>query len=269
MRLGEPLLRLRAADGDIRSLPMEEYLHGVLMAELGPNWPQEALKAQAVAARSFAWQRMENSRRRDYDMRVGVLDQAYQPTKVYPLNILLAVETTEGEILTYNGQPAETLYHAICSGHTADVSKIFNRSIPYLRGVACSYCRGAPRFAWQWETDLGNWNQRLSLDPQTAGPVRIARRDGHGRALEVAQGSTSPPRRFAVEEVRNKVGYSNLRSNRFTIRQRGQQLFFAGFGSGHGVGLCQWGSRQQALNGRKYRDILAYYYPGTVLEKRY
>jgi len=176
-------VRRTRANNEIVTLDIEEYLRGVVPAEVFPSWGMEALKAQAVAARSFAMQRMERNRNNDFDVDDTTQFQAYIPDRIHPRTDE-AIRETAGIIATFNGRIAETLYSASNGGETVSAQ---------------------------------------------------ARWGGAGKPYLIAQ------------------------QDHYTKRPR----------NGHGVGLSQWGAMERAQAGHTYADILAFYYPGTVLAENY
>lgn len=272
----------------VQSMPLEEYLIGVVAAEAPALFEPEALAAQAVAARTFtvrAMRRYGGAGSGEHpeadlstDPRHGQAwaSQAELRRKwgFWPYfqlwrRVARAVETTRGEILTYDGQPIAALYSSTCGGRTENSEDVFGTYVPYLRSVPCSWDRESPRYAETRLIPVAEVEQRLGVSlaavPATAGrpkrePLTILTTGTSGRVREASVGGE----RFSGVELRERL---ELRSTRFTWRLQGNTVEVHTIGNGHGVGLCQYGANGLAQIGRSHREILAYYYPGTTLQQ--
>lgn len=280
MRVGERLyhgtLILRANADDtltaIEELGIEEYLLGVLPLEMEAAWPVEALKAQAVIARTYAYTQMGKYRKAGFDLTSDTRSQVYGGVLEDSPNVRKAVEQTRGEVLGYKGEILPVFYHACCGGHTADAQTVWptgGKSPPPLRGVKDKYCVRSPSFRWKVQLAydeilaalqkrrlIGGKLRRFEIGKKTpAGWVRTFVARIGGETVEVS-----------ANDFRLAVGARELRSARVSrIRKSKSGVEFIGGGSGHGVGLCQWGARIQAEQGRKYEQILKFYFPKSVL----
>ena len=279
----------------VNQLDLEAYLRGVVPLEIGPRRPDEAaaVRAQAVAARTYA---VANLGRRDslgFDVFGGVLDQVYGGRGAERAPVTRAVEATEGEILVHRGRPIRAYYHSTGGGTTARVSDVWHLpDAPYLRRVSDRrpdggfYCEASPRFRWRerWtgsELDAAARHgiaEHFGVDSAEVGAVRgveVLARTGGDRitALEVrTEGGrwilTKDDIRFTLRTPDGR----GLRSTRFRVAEGpgdGGGLRLTGRGFGHGVGMCQWGAIGRARAGQGYREILTHYYPGTELRKAY
>jgi len=254
----------------VNELPLEEYLVGLINCEISSAWPMEAIKAQAVIARTYAVYQKQARRAAPYQLESTVMDQVYEGCDLEDSRAARGVAETAGQLLTYDGKVIQAFYHSNCAGHTESSERVWGLSIPYLRGVPCQYCQQANPVRWEQNLTLKKVEAALrAAGFQVAGlkELRVAGRNDSGRVQEVA--AYAARGRVAVPGVafRKALGYGAVKSTNFEIRCLGDEVVVSGVGSGHGVGLCQWGAKQRAGDGFNYREILSYYYPGVTLGK--
>ncbi|MGE5554149.1 MAG: stage II sporulation protein D [Betaproteobacteria bacterium] len=269
------------------TLALEDYLVGVVAAEVPALFEPEALKAQAVAARTYTVRAMRkyggpgcadhpeadlstDPRRGQAWATSAALRKKWGFWSYYRLwrRVARAVEETRDEILTYGGQPIAAVYSSTCGGRTENAEDVWGTYAPYLRSVPCSWDRESPRYSETVFISRAELERKLGVSAgalAAAGkakpePLAILTTGPSGRVREAMVGG----KRFSGLELREKLG---LRSTRFTWRRRGDGVEIQTVGNGHGVGLCQYGANGLAKLGRSYREILSYYYPGTVLQK--
>ena len=270
-----------------QTMALEDYLIGVVAAEVPALFEPEALKAQAVAARTYTVRAMRkyggtgcaehpeadlstDPRRGQAWESQAQLRRKWGFWSYFRLwrRIARAVEETQGEILTYEGQPIAAVYSSTCGGRTENSEDVWGTYVPYLRSVPCSWDRESPRYSEKLVISRAELEERLGVKlaavPAVAAPGReplaILATTSSGRVREAMVGG----KRFSGLELREKLG---LRSTRFTWRWTGDGVEFHTVGNGHGVGLCQYGANGLAKLGRSYKEILAYYYPGTTLQR--
>jgi stage II sporulation protein D len=270
---------------------MESYLLGVVSAEMGRRSSSEhaALRAQAVVSRTYAFRNLRRWRSQGFDLYATVSDQAYGGIGAETPEGRAAVSETRGRVLTYNGAPIEAFYYSTCGGRTADGYEVFRgASRPYLRSGAdatpqgTAYCSISPRYHWREECAVlarylpNPGGKSLNLD--RLADVRVTHRTGSGRVdqLMVSTGESElrVDGQSNIRQVLRTPGGDLLRSTAFTLVVSGagnsvSHLVAEGSGAGHGVGLCQWGAVGRARAGQGHEQILAAYYPGTRLERRY
>lgn len=251
----------------INEIPMEAYLAAVLGSEMPPSFPPEALKAQAVAARTYAIGKKIAAEGAPYHLGASVLSQVYGGVNREDPRTLDAVRSTEGEVLVYEHAPIEAYFFASCGGRTESGLAALSRDLPYLTAHACPERPDSPGARWSLQLDAGELGRRLGVAPPTE--VRIASRTATGRAQAVALETPRGPRRIDAVTFRRKLGYGELKSLSFEVERRGGAFRFVGKGNGHGAGMCQWGAAAAANDGWDYRRILAHYYPGTELRRMY
>lgn len=254
----------------VNEIPLEAYLVGLINCEISSLWPVESVKAQAVIARSYAIYQKDARRGALYHLESSVMDQVYDGVDIEDSRAARAVEETAGEVLTYSGAVIQAFYHSNCGGHTESAQKVWGADLPYLQGVDCRYCLNAPSARWEAVLSL----KKLELLLKAAGyraadlsNIRTGSSNRSGRLQDIALLMPKGELVISAVNFRKAIGYSVIKSTNFTVRKRGDELIFSGFGNGHGVGLCQWGAKQRAGDGFTYREILAYYYPGVRLEK--
>ncbi|MDQ7849433.1 MAG: SpoIID/LytB domain-containing protein [Armatimonadota bacterium] len=258
----------------INELFVEEYLYGVLKMEVDPRWPVEALKAQAVAARTLALYSLGRFAAEGYDLRATTDSQVYAGMNAEDPRTTAAVEATRGVIMTYGGRPVFAAFHADSGGTTESSEFVWGQPYPYLRGVADPYGQDAPYREWLSRIDLPTLEARLAnAGRPLAGisAVTVTATSPSGRALTVRLRGAGGTLELRAVDLRTLLGVTFLRSTLFTVRPADDDspaVEFWGRGSGHGVGMSQWGARGQALLGRAYPDILAFYYQGIQLETR-
>ncbi|MBI4656628.1 MAG: SpoIID/LytB domain-containing protein [Elusimicrobia bacterium] len=253
----------------VEEIPLEEYLYGVLPFEMSSSWPLEALKAQAVASRTFAIKNMSPSK--EYDITSGIETQVYNGSAKLDAGVISAVNSTRGEILKYNGKIITAFFHACCGGRTTSVSSAWGEGlIKPLYGAGDPFCKNSPNYSWQAyipKKELLSFIQKKGSTALKLKSVRILKKDRSGRAVSVRFVTDSGGHTVPARDFRRHFGEYGLKSTfiiRITPVKSGYQ--FAGRGWGHGVGMCQEGAKQMAINGRNYKRILNHYYPGAKIE---
>jgi stage II sporulation protein D len=291
------VLRDRTGLTVVNRLGIEEYLAGVVSAEMGrrSSIEQAAIRAQAVVSRTYAMRNAGRWRAQGFDLSASVSDQVYGGIAVETAEGRAAVADTRGRVLTYNGAPIEAFFYSTCGGRTADGFEVFRGAArPYLRSMAdraengSVFCSISPRYHWheEWTGEALRATLQRNL-PAVAGvrsesmvavsDIRISRRTASGRVDQLAIGLGGPEVRvdgLAIRRVLRPLSGELLRSNAFTLVAAGAghtvtHVTVDGMGSGHGVGLCQWGAVGRARAGQAFEQILAAYFPGTRLERRY
>ena len=261
----------RAAGGlqVVHTLPLEDYVAAVVGAEMPLAFPPEALKAQAVATRTFAvYKKLEAvAEGRGWHLGATVLDQVYRGTRVDP-RARAAALATEGEVLVYDHAPIAAYFHSTCGGRTERGADALGRDLPYLVSVPCTRCRESPRYRWEVKVSAEELGRAAGL-PGPAVGASVASRTASGRAARVAILGAGRRVVLSAVDLRQRLGYDRLPSLAFEVSLGGGEALFRGRGAGHGAGLCQWGAAGAARTGESYRQILAYYYRGTELIRMY
>jgi stage II sporulation protein D len=260
-------VQLRTTRGThVVSLPLERYVAAVLAGESSVFQSGEALKAMAIAARTYAVHMRGRHASEGFDMCDTTHCQRLDPDAISP-RLESAAADTEGELLWFQGKPALTPYTRDCGGRTEDGDE------PYLKSHDDIYCVRAGTPPWHWNGDPRQILEALQSSqlrgPRTLDGISILNRTASGRASTlILRGGTESIRisassfRFAVGR---NLGWNTLRSDHYEVHSSNGRFIFDGSGAGHGMGLCQTGAEQMGLSGRNYREILAYYYPGTAV----
>ncbi|MGH2398942.1 MAG: SpoIID/LytB domain-containing protein, partial [bacterium] len=255
----------------VNELGLEEYLYGVLKMEVNPAWPSEALKAQAVAARTLALYSLGRFRAEGYDVRATTDSQVYGGISAEDPRTTAAVDVTRGEIVSFAGRPIFAAYHSDSGGFTENSEHVWGGRYAYLKAVPDPFTSATP---WVARVDAAAFEDRLRRAGHVVSGITAMDVTGltpSGRAGAVKITSTSGVLTLRATELRAMLGADALKSTMFTVRLLPGEpavVEFAGRGSGHGVGLSQWGARGQALVGKSYTDILRYYYSGITVDSR-
>ena len=256
----------------VNELPMEDYLAGLINCEISSQWPMEAIKAQAVVARSYAFFQREARKNAVYHLESTVIDQVYDGCAIEDSRAIRGVRETSGEVLTYDNKVIQSFFHSNCGGHTESSENVWGYAFPYLQGIDCSYCLSAPSAKWEQTLALNRIESLLrSSGYQVAGlrEIKTGRRNRSGRVTDLTLIGTDGRLTISAVNFRKAIGYTVIKCTNFEVKITGYDAVFSGTGYGHGVGLCQWGAKQRAGDGFDYREILTYYYPGTRLKKFY
>jgi stage II sporulation protein D len=261
-------LRLAARDEGaldvVNLVSLEPYVASAIASETPADWPLEALKAQAVVARTYALHERERRNGEPFDLEASVISQRYGVGSV-PEGASAAARATEGEYLAYGGAPILAAFHSSSGGTTASAEEVWGEAVPYLRSVS-SPDDAAPDYFWSYEislSDLGSALREAGYSPGSLAEVRVTDRSDSGRVERIQLGSVL----LSGRDLRELLGGRALRSALFDARVEDGSVRFLGSGSGHGVGLCQWGASELARRGSSYRGILAHYYPGSDLRR--
>ncbi|MDL2285892.1 SpoIID/LytB domain-containing protein [Desulfococcaceae bacterium OttesenSCG-928-F15] len=247
----------------VNILGLENYLRGVVPAEMPPSWPTEALKAQAIAARSFAMYHMGRQNYTIYDLRADTRSQMYS-AEAEDARTDDAVLATMGEILVWEGAPALAAFHADSGGRTEASSHVWGGAYPYLASFHDQWTKGTPYMPWQYSVDEKNLLERI---PQlrklgTIQEIRTSGQTPSGRVRDLIFKGRWGEVRLSATEFRNLAGPQLIKSTNFSVTKvSGGNFSFEGKGYGHGVGMSQWGAKKMAEAGKTNDEILKYYYP--------
>lgn len=258
-----PLIKV-LHDGEIEKVALEKYVASVLAGEVNQSWPHESLKAQAIAARTFAVLRMKERKNNTYHVQNSVMDQVFKkrPSEVF----IKAARETAGLVLGINGHLAETSFHSTCGGKTTDSKSVWGRSYPHLGGHECGFCKSSPTYSWRTEITLADVENKFSQKIDTISIVSHTK-DGRAGTIEMVG---DKKHKISGHEFRMALGAMKVKSTLIKeISVANGKLIIAGQGFGHGVGMCQYGAMGMAKAGKNFRDILSHYYPGTSLKRIY
>ncbi|KYH33606.1 stage II sporulation protein D [Neomoorella mulderi] len=291
VQTGQQLVRVYFhQNGDIKILPLEQYITGVVAGEMPANFEPEALKAQAVAARTYTLKKIEEARNKPDDRHPGAdicTDpahcQAFADDSLlrqrwgffnfwrYKSKIQEAVRATQGMVLTYQGKLIDPVYHANSGGRTESAAAVWGRDLPYLQSVPSPWDKEAPRYHDTISFTLEELDRKLgvnltsvpaaALAPSGGTAMKVLEKTPTGRVKTIKIGNKT----FAATELRQLLG---LPSTDFTWQVQGDRMIFNTTGYGHGVGMSQYGADGMAREGKNFADILTYYYRGVKIESR-
>lgn len=256
----------------VNEVNLEAYVAGLVNAEMPHNWPIEALKAQAVVARTYALWQKERHLNQYYDMDANFMDQVYIGADAEDRRGWEAVNATHGEIITYEGKPILAMYHSICGGETENSEDAIGYKYPYLRAVKCNFCRIAPHFYWHYAIGLKSFAYKLIAKGYNVSEVygfEVLKRSRTQRVMIARIVTNNGNIDVDGVTLRGIIGYDKLRSTLFWFHIKNDTILFDGKGFGHGVGMCQWGAYGMAKKGYTYRQIIHYYYKNVRIEKIY
>jgi len=258
----------------VDELDIEDYLAGIINYEISSAWPVDAVMAQAVAARTYVLYRMMARKTPGpYDIEGTTAGQVYKGAASEDDAAVRAVNRCRGEVLLYDNKPALTVYHSNGGGRTDAAGDIWSGDTyyPYLRSVFSPYDKVSPRYRWDFAVPASMLGRVLRGEGYSIGEPRSVRPEdvtpgARVRSIRLVDGRYKTLS-IRGEELRRIIGYSILRSSLFTVRSESGLFIFSGRGSGHGVGMSQWGARGMAEAGYTYKEILRHYYPGARLKK--
>ena len=255
----------------INRLSIEDYVRGVLFHEVDYRWPIEAMKAQAVATRSYAIFQIEENKEQPYDVTSDIYSQVYGGRNAERYRTNVAANRTRGEVLFYQDKILPAYFHANSGGYTEDVHELWKHNMAPLKGVPDEYSIGADHFEWRKNFRSKDVQEILDRHGYSVGTIKdisIVERNRSGRIRKLIV--TSRDGRVATisgKEFRYLLGPNVVKSNNYEIEMKGYYFDLIGKGWGHGVGMSQWGAYTMAKKRFSYKEILAYYYPGAVLKK--
>ncbi|MDQ0214124.1 stage II sporulation protein D [Oikeobacillus pervagus] len=259
----------RSNQNTVEKLPLEKYVAGVVAAEMPADFEKEALKAQALSARTFIVKKIMNPTNGTLPQNADVTDtiqhQVYKNQQELKgiwgkgfdwkmKKIEKAVSETAGQILTYNGEPIEASFFSTSNGFTENSESYWNHSIPYLKSVESPWDKNSPKFQSKKSLKLSEFEAKLGVKLNTTKDVGIitARTPGK-RVATVKIGNQE----LTGREVREKL---DLRSTDFSWVLKGDEIIITTKGYGHGVGMSQYGANGMAKEGKNYKEIVKHYY---------
>lgn len=266
------VVRVKRENGNIDRVPFEEYVKGVLAGEMPTSFEMEALKAQAVAARSYVMKKMEDNYKEEYDVVDTVMNQVYLDDNTLKEKwqdeyeeknnkIKQAIIETKGEYMVYNNEVIEAFFFSTSTGKTENSGEVFQTQLPYLKSVDSSWdAEVSPVFKEDNQISLEEFYQKLNMGYNPELKIEITKTTSTGRVKELKINNQD----FKANDIYQKL---NLRSTFFNIKQNGKQVQITTKGYGHGVGMSQYGALAMAKKGYKYQEILKYYYQGIEIKK--
>ncbi len=261
---------LRNKTNEIQNIELEEYLIGVLAGEMPVSYEIEALKAQAVAARTYTLRKKEINKNNNYDVVDTTNDQVYLDEEYlkqtwgesydnYINKIKQAVKETSGEYLTYDGKIIKAFFFSTSSGTTENCIDVFGENLPYLQSVSSTWDETSPSYLDEKTFTKQELYEKLEMPYNEKISIEIER-----NSTNSIKTITINNKKILGTEFRQKL---NLKSTNLEIKEEDNNIIITSKGFGHGVGMSQFGAEQLALLGYKYDEILKYYYQGIDLKK--
>ncbi|MHA6250691.1 stage II sporulation protein D [Oceanobacillus sp. CAU 1775] len=262
---------MRTKADKVEDIPLENYIVGVVAAEMPADFDMEAMKAQALAARTYAVSRiLGGDQTDDYDLTDTIQHQVYKNDAelqqlwgdAYEKNIAKireAVEATAGEIITYNDKPITPAYFSMSNGYTENSEDYWENEVAYLRSVESPWDLNQPKLVNQETFTMEELGKLLEVDLTDTPDLLISRKPS-GRVEQLQINGEA----FTGREVREKLG---LRSSDFSIKQNNTHYIFTTKGNGHGIGMSQYGADSMAKAGQTYQEILKHYYQNIEINK--
>lgn len=268
----EPTINvLNVYDNSVFSIPLESYLIGVVLAEMPASFEEEALKSQSVAARTYAAQKLSSPGHENANICMNstcccayIYPSLYEGGEDNLIKVKNAVESTKGEILTFNDEPILAVFHAMSAGKTEDAKNVWGNDVPYLKAVDSSLETSLDKFNTEVFVSRDEWSEKIKSAAKDAtlsdvSDIRDINYSPSGYVTDLKIGGVL----FSGSEIRSLF---SLRSSAFTIVIKDDGVVFTVKGFGHGVGLSQHGANQLAKEGLTYREILNTYYKDVSLK---
>ncbi len=251
--------------GLINAVSLDDYLYGVISRELSPEWPKATQEAQAIVARTYVLSKMRPEK--TYDVLTTDSNQRYAGITSESTAGRAAVDATAGTIVAYHGAPAQTAFSACCGGRTADSKDVWGSALPYLKSFVDPNCAGTPEYRWEAQVPYDTVQQILDLPRAgTLHGVELKNMTPSGRPRSVVFEGSASSVEVPTGELRAAAGMKVVRSTFLrTVTASAGGLTISGNGSGHGVGMCQWGAQRMGGKGASASEIVAFYFPNTTL----
>lgn len=257
--------------GIINEVPFEDYIKGVVAGEMPATFELEALKAQAVASRSYAMYQMTATKDKEYDVLNTTANQVYLTDQELKENwkeeypekinkIKEAINETSGEYLTYEGKVINAMFFSTSVGATENSEEVFVSALPYLRSVDSKWDEASPAYTDTYTFTLEEFYKKLNLQYNQTLTIEVTSKTSTGRTRTLKINGTEINGRDLATKL-------NLRSNYFDIVQNENNVTITTKGFGHGVGMSQYGANGMAKEGYKYDQILKHYYQNTEIKK--
>jgi stage II sporulation protein D len=264
----------RSDESKVESVPLQQYVIGVVASEMPAEFEPEALKAQALAARTLIVKELLNDSNigvpKGAEVTDTVMHQVYHDDEELKelwgsefdwkmAKIKEAVQTTEGQILTYDNKPIEPSFFSTSNGYTENSGAYWQQALPYLKSVPSPWDQNSPKFLSKETIPVTTFEKKLNVDLLGGGEIgKIVKTTPGNRVgtVEIA-GKT-----FAGRDIRDILG---LPSTDFTMEMKDDQVIVSTKGNGHGVGMSQYGANGMAKEGKSYEDIVTYFYQGVSI----
>lgn len=262
----------------VNILPLNEYLYGVVPSEMPSSWHIEALKAQAIAARTYTLKHLGSFKKFGFDVMDTVQSQVYKGAEGESSNSNKAIDQTRGQVMVYNREPIHAYYHSTSGGQTESGHALW-APFPYLKAVR-DFDHKSPKFIWQQtisQTDMKKGLAKMDLHLGRIRRIEPLNRSQTGRIKKIRVIGERGTRTVKAMTFRLKLKINSTFFNVGGLDSRGRliadnswqfpsKFHFVGRGWGHAMGMSQWGARQMALNGSNHQQILKHYYTGIQIK---
>lgn len=252
----------------LNRVDLEDYVASTVGGEMISGWPIEALRAQAVAARTYVLHEASKRSEASWDVRATEVSQVYRGLSAETARTRSATRSTSGQILLHEGEPILAVFHSTAGGRTAGAGEVWGRDLPYLREVVVDGEEEAPHTYWRAPRERVEVETQVTTMGLNLGRLReidIASRTPSGRVARLKLAGSRSSVSLSGIPLRQFAAALGLRSTLFDVNQTEAGFTFVGSGYGHGVGMSQWGARAMAMRGAGYRQILETFYPGAAL----
>jgi stage II sporulation protein D len=256
----------------INAVLCEDYLQGVLPREMAASWSIEALKAQAVSARTYVLFQAEKNRDKPYDVSPTTASQVYGGQSAEKESTNKAVTETTGKVLCYESKLIISCFHSNSGGYTESARHVWIADMPYLKGVSDQYSQGTPNLEWEISFSLEELESKLGKRGITVGDLKditIHETSDSGRAITLKLVGSKGERIIKSNDFRLMIDPMLVKSTKFTISRKGGTVTFTGSGFGHGVGMPQWSAQKMSQAGHSYTEILQKYFHDVDIIKLY
>ena len=265
----------RTASKEIQKQPLESYLIGVVAAEMPADFEKEALKAQALTARTYIVNQLIQNNRTglpdDADVSDSEMHQVYKNDKELKVlwgsdyswkikKITEAVQETSGQILTYEGDPITATFFSTSNGYTENSEDYWKSSYPYLKSVSSPWDTNSPKFYSKVAMTVAEFEQKLGVNVSNSSQIGTIIERTSGKRVGVVE---IGGKKLTGKQIREKL---NLMSSDFDWERQGNQITITTKGYGHGVGMSQYGANGMAQEGKNYEEIVKYYYKGVAIQ---
>ena len=261
----------RNSTNKVEVMPLDEYIVGVVAGEMPLSFTDEALKAQAVASRSYAYKKMIYNKNNEYDVVDTVTNQVYLDNETlknawkenYEKNInriRKVAKDTQDEFVTYNNEVIDALFFSTSTGVTENSENVFSKEVPYLRSVISTWDEISPLYKVNNKYSVKDFYNKLSLPYNDNLKIEYIDISKTGKVSKIKINDN-------IIDAKKIVEVFNLKSYYFKIEQKNNKIIITTSGYGHGVGMSQYGANAMGLLGYNYKEILKYYYKDVEIKK--
>ncbi|MDX1958423.1 MAG: SpoIID/LytB domain-containing protein [Leptospiraceae bacterium] len=252
----------------VNVLDKEDYLLGVVPSEMPASWHIDALKAQAVAARTYAIYYIENPLHKEFHLEADVSSQVYTGTSKETSLSSMAVQETKGEVMLYNEFPIKAYFHSNSGGHTETPENVWGDKLEYFQSIPSEYCNKNGGYTWELFLSQTEINDKLKNEGVgKINDIILKEKTESGRTNQIEIVGEKKSVQLKGNDFRKLFGFGRIKSLLFEMTKEVNGYQFKGKGFGHGVGMSQWGAFHMATANLSYKQILNFYYPKGIITK--